>query len=67
MASSVHGLLAEADPEVCKGGSICVLRRCDFKNLLILIVYVIISDVTANTYVRTSTQKYNNQSTIVAH
>ena len=50
-----------------KGGSICVLSRRDFKYALIFIGYVIISDVTVDKYVRTSTQKYNNQSTLVAH
>ena len=40
-----------------KGGSICVLSRHDFENSLIFIDYVIISDVTADTYIRASTQK----------
>ena len=44
---------------MAKEGSICVLSRRDFENLLIFIDYVIISDVGADTYmyVRTSTQR----------
>ena len=46
-------MYAVANPEICKGGFYCVLSRGNFKNLLIFIDYIIIGDVTADTYVNT--------------
>ena len=53
-----------ADAKICKGGSIRVLSRRDFENSLVFVDDVIISDVTADTYVRMSTQEIS-RSTVV--